>query len=81
MDISEEYISQVSDNLRYLLREKLCGTKVDRSIRWIDFEVVDGNPAVAFYESLGYQIEGRKRGAIKVNDDLKDLLIMAKLMA
>jgi ribosomal protein S18 acetylase RimI-like enzyme len=51
-----------------------------KSIRRLDFEVVDGNPAVFFYEKFGYQIEGRKREAIKVQDEFKDSLIMAKLL-
>lgn len=54
---------------------------IDRSIYRLDFEVVDGNPAVIFYENLGYQIEGRKHKAIKVQNEFKDLLIMAKLLA
>jgi ribosomal protein S18 acetylase RimI-like enzyme len=54
---------------------------IDKSIHRLDFEVVDGNPAIFFYEKLGYQIEGRKRKAIKVQDKFKDLLIMAKVLA
>jgi GNAT superfamily N-acetyltransferase len=53
----------------------------DRSIRRLELEVVEGNPAVAFYQSLEYQIEGRKRCAIKVGKEFKDIIIMAKLFA
>jgi RimJ/RimL family protein N-acetyltransferase len=51
------------------------------SIYRLDFEVVEGNPAIAFYQNLGYQIEGRKRSAIKIGNELKDFIIMAKLLA
>ena len=58
--------------------EEWCRSK---SIRRLDFEVIDGNPAVAFYQELGFEIEGRKREAVKVGDEFRDLIIMARLLA
>ena len=48
--------------------EKWCSS---RSIRRLCFEVVDGNPAVGFYQGLGFEIEGRKRKAIRVGDTFR----------
>jgi RimJ/RimL family protein N-acetyltransferase len=58
--------------------EEWCRSK---SVRRLDFDVIDGNPAVAFYQQLGFEIEGSKREAVKVGDEFRDLIIMAKLLA
>ena len=58
--------------------EEWCKSK---SIKRLDFEVIEGNPAVAFYQRLGFEIEGRKRKAVKVGNEFRDLIIMAKLLA
>jgi GNAT superfamily N-acetyltransferase len=58
--------------------EKWCRS---RAVYRLEFEVVDGNPAVVFYQRLGFEIEGRKRKAIKVGDDFRDLIIMAKMFS
>ncbi len=52
-----------------------------RSVRRLSCEMIEGNPAAAFYERLGFEIEGRKRQAIQVGESFKDLIIMAKLLA
>jgi RimJ/RimL family protein N-acetyltransferase len=51
-----------------------------RSVRRLELEVIDGNPAVALYQRLGFDIEGRKREAIKVGNGLRDVIIMAKIL-
>ena len=53
---------------------------LSKSVRRLEFEVVDGNPALAFYQALGFEIEGRRRQAIKVGDEFRDMIIMAKLL-
>ena len=58
--------------------EEWCRSK---SVRRLDFEVIDGNPAVTFYQNLGFEIEGRMRYAVKVGDGFRDLIIMAKILA
>jgi RimJ/RimL family protein N-acetyltransferase len=57
--------------------EEWCRSK---SVRRLELEVLHDNPAVAFYEKLGFEVEGRKREAIGVDDNFRDLLIMAKLL-
>lgn len=52
-----------------------------RSVRRLEFEVVDGNPAVVFYQHLGYEIEGRKQQAFRVGEVFRDVIIMAKMLA
>lgn len=58
--------------------EEWCRSK---AIHRLEFEVIDGNPAVVFYQRLGFGIEGRKRDAIRVGSKFKDVIIMAKMMA
>lgn len=52
-----------------------------RGSRRIELEVIDGNPAVALYERLGFQHEGRRRGAVTVGDEDRDVLLLAKRLA
>jgi RimJ/RimL family protein N-acetyltransferase len=52
-----------------------------RGVRRISFDMLDGNPALAFYQHLGFEVEGRKREAIKVDDEFRDLLLLGKILA
>ena len=48
------------------------------TIRRVELDVFDNNPrAVALYERLGFAHEGRKRAAVRVNDEMVDILMMA----
>lgn len=52
-----------------------------RKMRRLELEVFAGNTrAVALYERLGYELEGRKRRAVRNGDEVDDILIMAKLL-
>ncbi len=51
-----------------------------RGVRRISFDMIDGNPALNFYQHLGYEVEGRKRDAIKVGNEFRDLLLLGKIL-
>ena len=45
----------------------------------VELEVFAINrPAIELYESAGFRLEGRKAGAVRIGDDLVDLLVMAR---
>jgi RimJ/RimL family protein N-acetyltransferase len=61
-----------------LAGEKWC---VSKSIRRLELDMIAGNPAIAFYQALGFEIEGIRRQAIKVGDEFRDQVMMAKSLA
>lgn len=52
-----------------------------RSVRRLELEMIDGNPARRLYERLAFVVEGRKRQAVRVGDADMDIIIMARLLA
>jgi len=71
-------------------RGKGVGTQLIQSgIGWckskfvlrLELEVIDGNPAVPFYEKLGFKVEGRKRKFVRIGESFKDMIIMAQILA
>lgn len=52
----------------------------EKGIRRIELEVFSQNPAVELYKRLGYEVEGRKREAVRLNDGYDDIIFMAKFI-
>ena len=57
--------------------ENWCRSK---SIHRLELEVLEDNPAITFYHKLGFEKDGSKRDAIKVNGAFKDMIIMSKIL-
>lgn len=52
-----------------------------RNMHRMELEVFENNQgAVRLYEKLGYQIEGRRREAVKTSDGYSDIIWMGKLL-
>ena len=52
-----------------------------KEFRRIELEVFENNPgAVSLYKKLGFEVEGRKRGAVEVDGTFVDVITMAKLI-
>lgn len=51
----------------------------DRSLRRLELEVLSNNPgAQRLYERHGFVVEGRREGAIAVDDDFVDAILMCR---
>lgn len=62
------------------LLERAVAEALERGLTRIELEVFGSNEAaVALYEGVGFQVEGRKRHARKLDGDWDDVLIMALL--
>lgn len=62
-----------------LLIKKIIEWVEVNKVEKIDLEVFEDNtPAISLYKKFGFVEEGRKRKAIKINNDYKDIILMAR---
>jgi len=53
---------------------------LDKGVERLELEVFASNwPAIGLYRKLGFEEEGRKRSARKIDGKSEDILLMAKL--
>ncbi|WP_017444055.1 GNAT family N-acetyltransferase [Gayadomonas joobiniege] len=61
---------------------KLEGECLMRGVRKLELSLVDTNiSALMLYNSLGFEIEGIKRGSLKINNNFHNEIIMAKCLS
>lgn len=64
-----------------LIMKKVIEWSELNKIEKIDLEVFDDNiPAIALYKKFGFVEEGRKRKAIKANEEYKDIILMGRFL-
>ena len=64
-----------------ILMEELIKWSEDVGIERIELNVLEDNTrAIRLYEKFGFEVEGIKRKAVKINGDYMNLVMMAKLL-
>lgn len=54
----------------------------NRGYHRMECQVADSNPrAIRLYERLGYEVEGRKKQAFRIDDTYYDLIVMGKVFS
>lgn len=79
MCVAKEYRGQgIGRQLLFSLFE-IC--KQEKKIEKIELEVFSNNPgAIGLYKSLGFEVEGIKKGSIKKSGESIDLICMGKFL-
>ncbi|HSJ00891.1 MAG: N-acetyltransferase family protein [Verrucomicrobium sp.] len=80
MSVSTEWRNQGVGSR--LMTEAIEWAKNTKSVTRIELFVYASNlPAIRLYEKFGFEIEGRRRQAVRQNAELLDDLIMARLLS
>lgn len=61
-----------------LLTAMLDELQREGMVHRIELEVFATNPAIRLYERFGFEVEGRRRGAVVVDGEATDLVLMAR---